>query len=48
MQTLLGDREWLHPQVLTEAAWYDDEDDTALLERLWRDLHPEEIVPGRN
>lgn len=46
LQTLLlGDREGLHPQALTEAAWYDEDDDTAFLLRLWGDLYPDEAPP---
>lgn len=44
---LEGHREGLHPQALTQAAWYDEEDDTAFLKRLWRDLYPDEPVPGQ-
>jgi len=43
---LTGDREGLHPQALTQAAWYDEEDDTAFLQRLWRDLYPDEPIPS--
>lgn len=42
---LTGDREGLHPQALTQAAWYDEEDDTAFLLRLWGDLYPDEAPP---
>lgn len=44
---LEGNRRGLHPEALTEAAWYDEEDDTALLLRLWGDLYPDEEPPGR-
>ncbi|WP_328988812.1 hypothetical protein OG394_21540 [Kribbella sp. NBC_01245] len=44
---LTGDREGLHPQALTEAAWYDEDDDTGFLQRLWRDLYPDEPLPRR-
>jgi len=43
---LMGNREGLHPQALTEAAWYDEEDDTAFLRRLWLDLYPDEPMPS--
>lgn len=44
---LTGDREGLHPQALTQASWYDEEDDTAFLKQLWLDLYPDEPVPDR-
>ena len=43
---LRGDREGLHPQALTQATWYDEEDDSAFLQQLWRDLYPDEPVPS--
>lgn len=41
-----GRRDGLHPQALTEAAWYDEDDDTAFLLRMWHDLYPNEAPPS--
>jgi hypothetical protein len=35
-----------HPKALSRAAGYDDGNDLRFLRRLWRDLYPDEPVPG--
>lgn len=47
-QLLRGDRDGLHVAALGTAAAYDDGDDDAFLERLWRDLYPDEVLPARD
>lgn len=48
VRLLEGDREGLHPDALSTAAEYDDGDDDAFLERLWRDLYPNGPLPKRD
>ncbi|MFC0624550.1 hypothetical protein [Kribbella deserti] len=46
---LRGERDGLHPQAITQATWYDDEDsDTEFLAKIWSDLYPDEPIPSHH